>query len=380
MKRLFFIATFAAFVTVNVTAQRGGPQAAAAAVPSGPAYPAWAYAITPPPPPGAPRPPAPPEDKEVKHVPGTARAFTIAQIADLRGPADWFPEDHPAMPPIVAVGRQPQVRSCSYCHYPNGKGRSSNGGVAGLPVSYILQTLHDFKNDLRKPGDPRKVNVNQMIAFAKNMTPEEMQAAAEYFSSTPWTQWVRVVETKMVPKTEAEGSIFFKEHGGGMEPIGMRVIETPEDDEQTEPLRNPRSGFIAYVPPGSVKKGEALVTTGGNGKTVACIYLPRRGSARQRPCAGHRGPFTELSGASDVRHPGGCAARRVGRADETGGRQVDERGFRQHRRLRVVAADAARAGQQGADELAEVRSPKFEGQSSPKCFTSNLNLRPSHFV
>ena len=50
----------------------------------------------------------------------------------------------------------------------------------------------------------------------------------------------------------------------------MRIIETPEDDEQTEPLRNPRSGFIAYVPPGSIKKGEALVTTGGNGKTESC--------------------------------------------------------------------------------------------------------------
>ena len=81
---------------------------------------------------------------------------------------------------------------------------------------------------------------------------------------------LRVVETKMVPKTEAEGSIFFKSKEGGMEPIGMRVIETPEDDEQTEPLRNPRSGFIAYVPPGSVKKGEALVVSGGNGKTTAC--------------------------------------------------------------------------------------------------------------
>ncbi len=34
-------------------------------------------------------------------------------------------------------------------------------------------------------------------------------------------------------------------------------------------LRNPRSGFIAYVPTGSVKKGEALVTTGA-GKTTQC--------------------------------------------------------------------------------------------------------------
>jgi cytochrome c553 len=267
--KLLAIAAICTFTVVAVAAQRGGTEAPAAA-PSGPGYPAWAYAITPPPPPGAPRPPAPPEDKEVKHVPGTTRAFTIAQIADLRGPADWFPEDHPAMPPIVALGRQPAVRSCSYCHYPNGKGRSSNGGVAGLPVSYILQTLSDFKNGLRKPGDPRKVNVNQMIGFAKNLTPEEATAAAEYFASTPWTQWVRVVETKTVPKTEAEGSIFFKAPGNMTEPIGMRIIETPENDEQTEPLRNPRSGFIAYAPVGSIKKGEVLVTTGGNGKTNAC--------------------------------------------------------------------------------------------------------------
>jgi len=269
VKTFLFAGLCAALVTTSVLAQRGG-NAAPAPAPSRPNYPAWAYAITPPPAPGTPPPAAAPADTSLHHIAGTTRTFTIAQIADLRGPADWFPEDHPAMPPIVAVGRQPMVRSCSYCHYPNGKGRPSNGGVAGLPVSYIVQTLNDFRNGLRTPADPRKVNVNQMVAFAKNMTPDEMREAAEYFASTPWTQWVRVVETRMVPKTDAEGSIFFKAPGNQTEPIGMRVIETPEDDEQTEPLRNPRSGFIAYVPVGSVKKGEALVTTGANGKTVAC--------------------------------------------------------------------------------------------------------------
>jgi cytochrome c553 len=239
--------------------------------PSGPGYPAWAYAITPPPPAGAPAAaPAAEPDKSPKSLPGTTRTFTIAQIADLNQPADWFPEDHPPMPQVVARGRQPAVRACAYCHYPNGKGRPSNGGVAGLPVSYFLQTLNDFKNGLRKPGDPRKVNVNQMIAFAKALTPEEMHAAAEYFGSVRWTSWVRVVETRTVPKTEAEGSIFFKAPGKQTEPIGMRIIETPENDEQTEPLRNPRSGFVAYAPVGAIKKGEALVTTGGNGRTIRC--------------------------------------------------------------------------------------------------------------
>ena len=232
--------------------------------------PAWAYAVTPPPPGATAAAPAAGTDTTPKHLQGTTRTFTIAQIADLNEPADWFPEDHPPMPPLVARGRQPAVRACAYCHYPNGKGRPSNGGVAGLPVSYFVQTLNDFRNGLRKPGDPRKVNVNQMIAFAKALTPEEMRTAAEYFGSQQWTQWVRVVETRLVPKTEAEGSIFFKAPGHQTEPIGMRIIETPEDDEQTEPLRNPRSGFVAYAPMGSIRKGESLVMTGGNGKTVSC--------------------------------------------------------------------------------------------------------------
>ena len=51
--------------------------------------------------------------------------------------------------------------------------------------------------------------------------------------------------------------------------LGQRIIEVPESPEQTEELRNPRGTFIAYVPVGSVAKGEKLVTTGGD-KTVPC--------------------------------------------------------------------------------------------------------------
>jgi cytochrome c553 len=48
----------------------------------------------------------------------------------------------------------------------------------------------------------------------------------------------------------------------GKEVLGQRIVETPENAEATEVLRNPRSGFVAYVPKGSVKKGEALATRG----------------------------------------------------------------------------------------------------------------------
>src|SRR4029453_8383650 len=98
---------------------------------------------------------------------------------------------------------------------------------------------------------------------------DEVKAAADYFAAMKWTPWIKVVETATVPKTRIAGGMFLKVDGGETESIGSRIIEMPEDTERTEVLRDPRSGFIAYVPVGSLKKGEALALTGA-GKTTAC--------------------------------------------------------------------------------------------------------------
>jgi cytochrome c553 len=213
---------------------------------------------------------APAPDVSPKQVPGSSAAFTLAQIRDGFGPADWFPGDHPAMPEIVAHGKRPEVRACSLCHYPNGKGRPENAGVSGLPVAYFVQTMADFKSESRKSADTRKANTNLMIAYAKAMTDDEVKAAAEYFGVMKWTPWIKVVETATVPKTRIAGGMFLKLDGAGSEPIGDRIIEVADDAERTESLRDPRSAFTAYVPVGSIKKGEALVTKGGSGKTTPC--------------------------------------------------------------------------------------------------------------
>ncbi len=231
--------------------------------------PAWAYAIAPPAPAGtAPAAPAAP-DTSLKHLPGSSLEFTRAQISDGFGPADWYPGDHPKMPDIVAHGKRPDVRACSLCHYPNGKGRQENAGVAGLPVAYFIQQMNDFRNGNRKSAEPRKTNTNVMITIAKGMTEDEIKAAAEYFGSMKWTPWIKVVEATIVPKTRNAGGMYLTLEGNEKEPLGQRILETPEDAEGTEVLRNPRSGFIAYVPVGSIKKGEALVTKGA-GKTTQC--------------------------------------------------------------------------------------------------------------
>lgn len=207
-------------------------------------------------------------DNSPKHLAGSNLEFTLAQIRDGYGPADWYPGDHPTMPEVVAHGRRPEVRACALCHYPNGKGRAENAPIAGYPAAYFIQQMNDFRSGNRKSADPKKANTNAMIAIAKAMTDEEIKAAAEYFGSMPWTQWIKVVETATVPKTRISGGLFLTLEGNEKEPIGNRIIEVPESTEATETYRDPHSAFIAYVPPGSVKKGEALATSGG--KTLAC--------------------------------------------------------------------------------------------------------------
>jgi cytochrome c553 len=211
-----------------------------------------------------------PDNGVPRHLPGSTLSFTLTQLRNNYSPADWYPNDHPQMPDIVAHGHKPNVTACSFCHYPNGKGRPVNTNLAGLPYAYFLQTLADFKNGARGSADDRKNNTRQMIGFAKSMTDDEMKAAAQYFSSMKWTQWIRVVETDMVPKTRIANGIFLRLEGDATEPIGQRIIETPENVEAMEVLRDDRSGFIAYVPVGSTKTGEGMVANGGGGKTIQC--------------------------------------------------------------------------------------------------------------
>jgi cytochrome c553 len=262
---LFFAAAFSA---PHLVAQ-GAPQAAQHPVP-------WAYAVADAPPPAPPPPtPSAEEDSKVMHVPGSSQSFTMKELRDSANVFDWFPNEHPPMPEIVKHRRSPGVNpwigSCGWCHLTNGKGRPENAPLAGLPAGYILEQLADFKNGARRTGDPGKRNTATMAGNAAGLTPEEAMAAANYFSSIKMTPWIKVVETDTVPKYRNVGGFFYAaEEGSETVPIGNRILEMPVNLELDEMYRDPDSGWIAYVPTGSIKKGEDLVVRGGNGKTVAC--------------------------------------------------------------------------------------------------------------
>ena len=206
---------------------------------------------------------------EPQHLSGSKASYTKSQINDLFVVPDWYPDEHPPMPDVVAHGRKPDVPACGHCHLPNGQGRPENASVAGLPAAYIIAQMADFKNGLRKGSDPEMLSVTNMVKLSKSTSDDDVKAAAAYFSSIKLKPWIRVVEVDQVPKTKPAGGMMVVLDGGATEPIGDRVIEVSENLEKTE-LRDPNSGFIAYVPKGSLEKGKELAMSGGNGKTMAC--------------------------------------------------------------------------------------------------------------
>ncbi len=227
-------------------------------------------------------PPVLEERKGAMHVPGSGKIYTQDEIDNIGNPPDWFPEEHAPMPRVVAHGAPGGVLGCASCHLASGLGHPESANLAGIPAVYILRQLADFK-----AGNRMGEAMNDM---ARNLTDEDARQAAEWFAALKPKVWQPVVEADRVPKT------FINEHlmrmplpGAGDEPIGNRIIELPQDIARAE-SRDPHSGFVAYVPKGSLAKGKEFVTTGGGGKTIQCVIChgpSLNGLGEVPPIAGH---------------------------------------------------------------------------------------------
>jgi len=248
--------------------------------------PLWAYAWSTQPQPGDRAVPQPPPSRDLRpgeepeelnrprRVEGSSATYSRVDIRDGHNVIDWFPGDHPPMPDIVRHGPASLMEErgwgCGSCHLPNGKGRPENAPPGGQPVGYTIQQLRDMRDGLRYTVDPRKRNTPTMITLAKAMTEDEMREAAEYFAAIPWTPWMRVIEAELIPEMHLEeGNMYITVGTEPTEPLAGRIVETPEDEHQANFLRNPRSGWVVYVPVGSLARGEELVTTGA-GRTTPC--------------------------------------------------------------------------------------------------------------
>lgn len=226
-------------------------------------------------------PPATIEDVPLKQVPGSTQTYDHPRI-DSYNPPDWFPEEHPPMPAVVGHGGEKPVQACAYCHLASGSGHPQSADLAGLPVAYFVQQIADFKSGAR--------TAPPMDAIAKGMSDEQVQQAAQWFAALTPRPWIKVVETDTVPKTFVLMTrLRVPMPGGETEPIGNRIIEVPQETSRALSY-DPHSGFIAYVPVGSLAKGKELVTTGGAGKTFSCNTChgeELRGMGNMPRIAGH---------------------------------------------------------------------------------------------
>lgn len=204
-----------------------------------------------------------PEDPAPKRAPGSAKTYTQAQIDDLMNPPNWYPEQHPAPPQGVVKGSGGAM-ACGACHLMSGLGHPESSDLTGLEVSYMVQQMIDFRNGSRKDPTGKRMN-----GIAMAVTDDQAREASEYFAKLPRRHFQKVIESNIVPKTYlANGRMRFVDPAGGTEPIAGRIITVPENPARAR-LRDPNSGFVSYVPVGSIARGKDLVETGG-GRTMAC--------------------------------------------------------------------------------------------------------------
>jgi cytochrome c553 len=219
--------------------------------------PDWAYPATPP--------SGQLDSVMLKSVPGSTKQYTQAQIDDPFNPPDWYPNEHPPAPQIVITGGNRPRTACAQCHLPSGDGHPESANIAGLPANYIIRQIQAFRSGERKGG-----RATVMVINSKLLSDEEIKSAADYYASLrPRPGHTKVVETDVVAKSfVGAGGMRFATPDGAQEPIGNRIIVLPQDPQLAE-LRDAHSGFIDYVPKGSLVKGAELMA-GGNGKTVNC--------------------------------------------------------------------------------------------------------------
>src|SRR5262245_3755827 len=100
-----------------------------------------------------------------KSLAGSTKTYTAEEIDNLLAPPDWLPNDHPTAPGIVTKGHAGAL-ACGSCHLMSGIGHPESADVAGMPASYLLQQMMEFKSGVRK-------DVARMNGIAKELSDDE---------------------------------------------------------------------------------------------------------------------------------------------------------------------------------------------------------------
>lgn len=251
--------------------------------------PDWAFFV-----PSEPASASPPQDPgRRQHVAGSQITYTLAQVQDALNPPDWYPEEHPAMPIIVAHGSAPNAERpfpllpCALCHLPNGAGHVESASLAGLPTEYMVRQFAEIRSGDRRIKVGASAGEQFLTALKSAYSAEQVRAAAVYFAGLEPRAWIHVREAREVPRSAVDPESLMRTAvpGGGTEPLGMRIVELPLSESGLR-KRDAHSGFVAYVPAGSIAKGKNLAAAPGGRACAACHGPALRGMGDIPPLAG----------------------------------------------------------------------------------------------
>jgi cytochrome c553 len=198
-------------------------------------------------------------------APDSHRSYTIAELQNPLSPPDWYPGEHPAMPDIVARGigatqDSPPLLPCALCHLPNGAGHVESASLAGLPAEYIERQFADWRGGARKIAVGNAQKAAFLTALKRRYSAAQISDAARYFAALTPRRWMQIVEAASVPSSAVNSETLMRLPlpGNQTERLGRRIVELPVDPLRLV-YRDSHSGFLAYVPRGSVANGRALI-------------------------------------------------------------------------------------------------------------------------
>src|SRR4029077_20694848 len=150
----------------------------------------------------------PVDDGKPVRVPDSTAGYTWRQLRDRFIAPAWPPKAQRSLPDVVANGRKPGVFACGFCHRATGSGGPENANLAGLPKSYIIQQMADYKSGASSTAVPRRTPPKLMTELSKLASDAEIEAAATYFSALQPRKRIKVVESDTAPKTYVAGLLW----------------------------------------------------------------------------------------------------------------------------------------------------------------------------
>ena len=106
----------------------------------------------------------PEEQMRPRHLDGTAASTRWSTSATAKRDRLVSRRPPAPMPDVIKHGPKQlgdTKRGCGSCHLPNGKGRPENAQPGGLPVTYIIRQIEDFRLGFRRSADWRKPNTTR---------------------------------------------------------------------------------------------------------------------------------------------------------------------------------------------------------------------------